>query len=135
MALTEFPLITEGRHRGGFIVRESNGFRSRDLATLTNSGTATVTYAAGLVMAISTAQTGSTPAVVAAYASTVAAGTAGCILYENVTLLPGVTQKVTIVTRDAEINAAELFYDASITTAAAQATLLTQLRTTGLIAR
>lgn len=135
MSLAEFPTFVEGRHSGGFIVREANGFRSRDLATVTNSGTAAITYAAGLVMEIFTPQTGVTPAVIAPYTSTTATGTAGCILYENLTVAAGATMKATILTRDAEVNAAELFYDATITTAAAQATLLTQLRATGIVAR
>ncbi|MGI4850449.1 MAG: head decoration protein [Janthinobacterium lividum] len=136
MALPEFPTFIEGRHRGGFIVRESAGsFRSRDLATLTNSSAAAITYPAGLVLEIATAQSGTTPAVVLPYSSTVTAGTPGALLFEPVTVLAGATMKVTIVSRDAEVNAAELAYDASITTAAAQATLLAVLATKGIIAR
>ena len=45
--------ITEGLHRGAFVVRESNGFRSRERATLNNSGSAAVYYPPGLVVALS----------------------------------------------------------------------------------
>ena len=47
----------------------------------------------------------------------------------------GGTVKVTIVSREAEVNAAELAYDGSVSTPAAQATILQALATTGLIGR
>ena len=71
--LTYGPTLVEGRHRGEFIVSEARGYRSRDLGTITNSGSAAILYPAGLVVEIATAQTGSTPAAVQPYTASTAA--------------------------------------------------------------
>ena len=133
--LPQLPTFLEGQHRGEFLVSEAHGYRSRDLATITNAGSTQIIFPAGLVVEIATPQNGSTPAAVQPYTATVAAGTKGALLFDNVILAAGGTSKVTIVSRDAEFNAAEIRYDASITTGAQQATILAELATSGLIAR
>jgi hypothetical protein len=134
-SLAQLPIFIEGAHRGGFMVREANGLRSRDLAILANSGAAAITYPAGLVLEIATAQNGATPAGVAPYAAGTAAGTPAAILFDITTVPAGGSAKVTIISRDAEVNAAELAYDASVATTAAQATILAALAKSGVIGR
>ena len=109
--------LTEGIHRGGFMVREANGFRSRERATLTNGSGAAVLYPAGLVVAV-----GGTPGAytVAPLTSSGTATTLSAVLYDNKMVQAGETLPVTIIAREAEVNFLELQFDASITTAAQQ---------------
>lgn len=126
------PALLESQHRAEFLVMEANGYRSRDVAVVSNGGAAMVTYPAGLVVAVS----GTPGAYTAApYTAATAAGTPAAILYSNRFLQPGQAQKSTIVDRDAEVNLLELRYDASISTPALQATLLQALAAKNVICR
>lgn len=103
--------MTEGFYPGHFIVSEANGFRSRDVVTFLSNGTTEVTYQAGTVLALVTASGKYTT-----YDNVGTDGTeaAKAILYDTVVVPATGDKKVVIIARDAEVNAAELQYDAGI---------------------
>ena len=126
------PAIMEGLHRGAFVVRESNGFRSRERATLNNGGTAAVYYPPGLVVALSGVPGAYT---VAPFTSSGTATTAAAILYDGKLVQASETLSVAIVAREAEVNFLELQFDPSITTAAQQLVVRQALAATQIICR
>lgn len=125
--------LTESWYSGGFLVSEGNNYISRDQVTMVNSGTVDLQLSAGLVLA-GTLSSGT----LAPYtsASTVAAG----ILFNRHIIPAGGSARVTAITRQAEVNKAELQWDASILNAgtllaADEAAAIASLGSLGIIAR
>lgn len=130
-----FPVTTEGRRTGGFLVREANGYRSREVVILASNGTTAQTLLAGTVLAKVTATGKYVPYDnVGADGTEVAAG----ILFDNVIVPATGDIRATATVRDAEVNAAELVYDASLsggTLTTAQAAAATDLDARGIAFR
>jgi len=106
------PKITEGRYEGGFIISEAEGARSRDVVTLASNGSTAITYQPGTVLAKLTANS--------KYVGYDNVGTDGsevaaAILFGAVTVPATGDLPATVINLDAEVNTAELFWDASLT--------------------
>ena len=124
-------VLTEPRRRGGFLVSEADGTRSREVGKFINSGTADLSLPAGLVIGQLTAD-GSW----GGYTNTGTLGeqTASGVLWDNIIVPAGGTISATYIARDAEVNAAELQYVAG-DSAADKTAALVDLRALGIIAR
>lgn len=125
------PVLHERPYAGAFLISEANGLRSRDTAVVKNSGGTELVLDAGLVMATLAADGSLVP-----YdnAGTDGSETASCILHGGAVIPAGGQKRVTVVARDAEVNAAELRWDGAVD-AAGQAAGLADLATRGLIGR
>jgi hypothetical protein len=125
------PVLSERFYTAAFLVSEANGFRSRDAGIITNTGSTTLDLDAGLVLATLAADGSLVP-----YDNAGADGSeaASCILYGSVIVPAGGQAKVTVVSRDAEVNASELRW-ASGVDAAGQTAGLADLKAKGIIAR
>ena len=125
------PVLNERFYPGAFLISEANGFRSRDTALVKNPGGTELVLEAGLVMASLTADASLVP-----YDNVGTDGSevASCILYGGAVIPAGGQKRVTIVARDAEVNAAELRWDPAVD-AAGRAAGLVDLATRGLIGR
>ncbi|MEJ0020723.1 MAG: head decoration protein [Acetobacteraceae bacterium] len=124
-------VLTEPRRRGGFLVSEADGTRSREVGKFINSGSVDVALPAGMVIG-ELAADGSF--VGYTNAGTLGAQTAIGVLWDNVTIPAGTTISVTYIARDAEVNAAELQYVAG-DSAGDKTAALVDLRALGIIAR
>lgn len=121
--------LTEAFHGAGFLISESNGFRSRDQVTilsgenlLAGQVVAKIT-ASGKYVALSAEQSAESDG------STTAAG----ILYNAVDASAGDVVG-TVILRDAEVNANELVWASGFQASEKNAALVT-LKTLGIIAR
>lgn len=125
------PVLNERYYPGAFIISEANGFRSRDTGLVKNPGGTELVLEAGLVMATLTADGSLVP-----YDNVGTDGSevASCILYGGGVIPAGGQKRLAIVARDAEVNGAELRYDASVD-AAGRAAALVDLATRGIIGR
>ena len=124
-------VLTEGRRRGGFLVSESEGTRSREIGHFVNAGTVDIVLPAGLVLGQLTADSS-----FAGYTNT---GTLGLqaavgVLWDNVPIPTSGTVTAAYIARDAEVNAAELQYASGVVIADKTAAIA-DLRTLGIIAR
>lgn len=90
---------TEGPHRGGFIVSEANGHRSREVVTIE----AGHVLSAGAVLAANGAGT------YEEYNNDGSNNAAAAILLDNVDSTDG-TVKATVLVRDCEVNGGELVW-------------------------
>jgi hypothetical protein len=124
-------VLTEGRRRGGFLVSEAEGTRSREVGKFINSGSVDVTLPAGMVIG-QLAADGSF--VGYTNTGTLGAQTAIGVLWDNVTIPAGATISATYIARDAEVNAAELQYVAG-DAAGDKTAALVDLRALGIISR
>jgi hypothetical protein len=125
------PVISERFYNGAFLISEANGFRSRDTGIIKNAGGADLVLDAGLVLATLSADGSLAP-----YdnAGTDGSEAASCILYGSVIVPAGGQKTVTLVSRDAEVNASELRWDAAVD-AAGKTAGIADLRAKGIIAR
>lgn len=124
-------VLTEGHRRGGFLVSEAEGTRSREVGKFINSGTVDLALPAGMVigqLAADCSFVGYTNT------GTLGAQTAVGVLWDNVIVPAGGTISATYIARDAEVNAAELQYVAG-DSAADKTAALVDLRALGIIAR
>jgi hypothetical protein len=123
--------FTEPHRRGGFLISEAEGTRSREVGAFTNAGSVDLALPAGLVIG-QLAADGS----LVGYTNTgtLGAQTAIGVLWDNLTIPPGVTATETYIARDAEVNAAELQYVAG-DVAADKTAALADLRSIGIVAR
>ena len=124
-------VLTEPRRRGGFLVSESEGTRSREVGHFINSGTADLALPAGLVIG-QLAADGSF--IGYTNTGTLGAQTAVGVLWDNVIIPAGGTISATYIARDAEVNAAELQYVAG-DVAGDKTAAVVDLRALGIIAR
>lgn len=125
------PVLTEARRRGGFIVSEANGMRSREIGTFINAGTVAVTLPAGTVLGALTAD--------GSYAAYSNAGTLGLaaasgVLYDSLTIAGSGTVHSTVLVRSCEVNASELQYASGVDDTG-KAAALVDLRALGIIPR
>ncbi|MBC9208932.1 head decoration protein [Roseomonas aerophila] len=125
------PVLNERFYNGAFLVSEANGTRSRDTVVMKNAGGTDLVLDGGLVLATLTADGSVVP-----YdnAGTDGSEVASCILYGQVIVPAGGQKRVTIVSRDAEVNASELIWAAGVD-AAGKAAGLADLLTKGIVAR
>ena len=124
-------VLTEPRRRGGFLVSEAEGTRSREVGQFINAGSVDLALPAGMVIGQLVAD-GSF--VGYTNTGTLGAQTAVGVLWDNVTIPAGGTVDATYIARDAEVNAAELQYVAGDSAADITAALA-DLRALGIVAR
>ena len=124
-------VLTEPRRRGGFLVSEAEGIRSREVGKFINSGSVDVPLPAGMVIG-QLAADGS----FVGYTNTGTLGAQAAIgvLWDNVIVPAGGTISATYIARDAEVNSAELQYVAG-DSAGDKTAALVDLRALGIIAR
>lgn len=126
-----YPVFTEKRHDGGFLISEDNGHRSRERGVIAS----TADLEAGTVLGLTTATGIYAPLNPAAADGT---QTATAILFNHIyasgIYSNGVNATGTIIARDAEVNGSELVYVNTLTPA--QQTSATQsLKSAGIISR
>ena len=108
------PYFTEGKYAGEFLASEANGQQSRDTIILAQQVAPALTLlAAGTILGVVTA-TGK--AVPVAPAANDGSQTASKILYANVDASAG-DVLVTVISRDVEVNGAEITYPVGATAA------------------
>jgi hypothetical protein len=128
---TTYPVMTNRIRAGGFVQSEANFARSRDKVTLEGgTGGAGVVYA-GTVLGKVTSS--------GHYMPSPASGsdgsqTAVAILWDDADATHGDVE-VAIVSRDAEVRAADLTYEATVDTDNEKAAKWTQLAAVGIIVR
>jgi hypothetical protein len=125
------PVLTEGQRTGEFIVREANGYRSRDVFSFINSGTVTLDLPAGTVVSTVTADSTKAPYT---NAGTLGLAVASGILFDNLHIPASGTVSATVIVRDAEVNASELKY-ASGASGGDKTAALVDLKALGIIGR
>ncbi|EHL97712.1 hypothetical protein HMPREF9946_03995 [Acetobacteraceae bacterium AT-5844] len=125
------PVLNERFYNGAFLVSEANGTRSRDTVLMKNTGSTDLVLDAGLVLATLTADGSAVPF---DNAGTDGSETATCILYGQAIVPAGGEKRVTIVSRDAEVNASELVWADGVDDAG-KAAALADLLTQGIVAR
>jgi hypothetical protein len=126
-----YPTFIEKRHDGGFLVSEARGHRSRDRGVIAS----TADLEAGTVLGLN-----STSGIYAPVDPTATDGTENAVailfnhIYANGIYSNGTDATGTVVTRDAEVNASELVYVNTLTTAEL-ATAAAALKAVGILAR
>jgi hypothetical protein len=125
------PVFNENYYAGAFLVSQANGFRSRDSGVIKNAGGTDLVLQGGLVLATLSADGSLVP-----YdnAGTDGSEAATGILYAPVVVPAGGQKAVTVVSRHAEVNAAELRWDAAVDSAGKTAGLA-DLLAKGIVAR
>ena len=120
------PAITEGRHTAEFLISDAAGHRSRDVGTLAKGNN----LQAGTVLGASDSN-GNYGALNTA--STAGYQNAAAILYDTVDATDNAA-KVTVITRDAEVDGGALTFPDGITDADKQ-TAIDALAAAGIVVR
>jgi hypothetical protein len=125
------PVLSERFYTAAYLISEANGFRSRDAGIIKNAGSTALVLDAGLVLGTLTADASFVP-----YdnAGTDGSEVASAVLYAPVIVPAAGQAKVTVTSRDAEVNASELRWDAAVD-AAGKAAGLADLKAKGIVAR
>lgn len=113
--------LTEGNHAGHFIVSEANGNRSRIVGTYAGATALTAGQVVTFTVSSGAVSLPSTPA------------DANAILFDNTEAGDVTAVKVVVLSRDCEVNAAEL--DFGTMDAGEQLTAMNALATAGIICR
>jgi hypothetical protein len=121
-------LFNEGRHPGEFLLSEAEGTRSREVVTIP-AGSGII--AAGTVLGRITANGNHVPSP-ATGADGSQTAVAIALYGVDATTVP---QKVTVITRDAEVKADALVYAPSVNDGPTRAAKATQLAAVGIIVR
>lgn len=106
------PVLIERYHTGGFIIREANGYRSRDEGLIVNGTADDLVLEAGTIMATLAADGSFAP-----YTGAGTTSAATAILYNETIIPANSSRSVTLITSECEVNAAELIWDPAVTTA------------------
>jgi hypothetical protein len=125
------PTLTNRIRAGGFIQSESNGFRSRDQITIHGGYTGAVALLPGTVLGKLTSGGRYVPS---AATGSDGSETAFAILFDYVDPTGG-DVIAAVISRDAEVRADDLTYDASVNDGTKQAAKVAQLADVGIIVR